>query len=104
MLHSTNLATQTGAFTTEEEALAQTFAQNRFGRRYRPDRQPLPDPGALYKFPDQVLLFLLAGPREVGAFARATEFCSLKGWPHSAEQAASSHLTGSFSSVETGWC
>jgi len=51
MLHSTNLATQTGAFTTEEEALAQTFAQNRFGRRYRPDRQPLPDPEPCTNFP-----------------------------------------------------
>ena len=43
-------------------------------------------------FPDRVLPFLLDGPREVGAFARATEFWSLKGRPHSAEQAASPDL------------
>jgi hypothetical protein len=35
----------------------------------------------VYKSPYQVLLFLSDGLREVGAFARATEFCSLKGYP-----------------------
>jgi len=71
MLHATNLATQTGAFTIDEEALAHlshkigsVVAIGQPANRWQ-------IPGAPRKIPDQVRLFLLDGPREVGAFAGA---------------------------------